>query len=202
MASQVKARKLQGDSSMRQAVAHLESISPYSQSKPFMSERGKREAHDEFEKRVWRERMHSDPNGMCYIPPTAPKIMIAEAAKFTPRTGPTGGKSTWTKNFEAGIMVVDPIPLNAVRDEVKGEWVHVPSNGQRGGGKRVWKCFPFFPSWSGDCIFQIFDDSITEDIFDLYLREAGAFIGLGRFRPRNLGHYGRFKVNGIDWIEG
>lgn len=184
---------------MRLAVAHVESLSPYSQSKPTVTPKGEREKHDEYEKRVWRERMHYGPDGMCFIPQTAPKIMIAEAAKFTPRIGPTGGKSTWTKNFEAGIMVVDPIPLNAHKDKVEGEWVFVPADGRRGGDKRIWKCFPVFPEWKGDFIFHVLDDSITEDIFALYLKEAGAFIGLGRFRPRKMGYYGRFKVNGIDW---
>lgn len=185
---------------MRQAIAHLESLSPYSQSRPVVSEKKEREKSDVYEERTWKERMHVDSNGMCFIPPTAPKLMIAEAAKFTPRIGPTGGKSTWTKNFEAGIMVIDPIPLGVHKDDVQGEWVFVPSNGQRGGGKRVWKCFPLFPNWKGDFIFQVFDDSIAEDIFSLYLKEAGAFIGLGRFRPRNMGFYGRFKINGIDWV--
>lgn len=184
---------------MRIATAHVTSLSPYSQSKALSTPRNDREKHDEYEKRIWRERIHSDANGMCFIPPTSPRIMIAESARFTPRTGPTGGKSTWTKNFEAGLMCIDPIPLGVHRDEVDGEWLFVPSNGKRGGGTRVWKCFPLFPQWHGDFIFQIFDDSITQEIFELYLKEAGAFIGIGRFRPRNLGYYGRFKIDGVTW---
>ena len=31
------------------------------------------------------------------------------------------------------------------------------------------------------------------------LREAGKFIGIGRFRPRNNGYYGRFDVESVDW---
>jgi hypothetical protein len=38
------------------------------------------------------------------------------------------------------------------------------------------------------------DDTITEEVFKLHIEQAGQFIGLGSFRPRNNGYYGRFKV--------
>ena len=186
---------------MRIARCHLTSISPYSQSKMIRAERGERETDKEHEKRVWRERSHYNAEGQCYIPPTAFKNMIAEAAKFTPRTGPTGGKSTWTKNFEAGILVVDPLMLGVHVDEMQSEMLNVPSRGRPGPGPRVDKIFPLFEKWSGWVEFLVYDDSITEEIFELYLREAGSFIGVGRFRPRNRGFYGRFKIDKIEWLE-
>jgi hypothetical protein len=36
-------------------------------------------------------------------------------------------------------------------------------------------------------------------VFAEHLREAGNFIGVGRFRPEKGGYYGRYKVNGIEW---
>ena len=39
------------------------------------------------------------------------------------------------------------------------------------------------------------------DVFEDHLKEAGNFIGVGRFRPRMNGFYGRFKVDKIDWSE-
>lgn len=40
---------------------------------------------------------------------------------------------------------------------------------------------------------------VTQQIFEQHLRDAGNFIGVGRFRPRNNGYYGRFKVVGLKW---
>lgn len=140
-----------------------------------------------------------DSGGICFIPPTAFKNMLAEAAKFTPRKGPSGGKSTWTKNFEAGIMVTDGLSLGVHIDDVVGEWLFVPSDGKRGGSKRVWKKFLLFSEWEGVVEWHVIDDLITEDVFATYLQEGGKFIGIGRFRPRNNGFYGRFRVVDIEW---
>jgi hypothetical protein len=82
---------------------------------------------------------------------------------------------------------------------VDGEWLFVPATGKRGDGKRVDKCFPVVPKWSGDVHFYILDETITERVFCQHLEEAGKFIGIGRFRPRNNGFYGRFSVEAIKW---
>ena len=82
---------------------------------------------------------------------------------------------------------------------VVAERVFVPADGRRGGTKRVYKMFPVFSSWAGNVEFLVLDELIDEDVFETHLRDAGAFIGIGRFRPRNNGFYGRFEVNGIKW---
>ncbi len=61
------------------------------------------------------------------------------------------------------------------------------------------KSFPYIPEWEGIATFYIADETITEDVFKYHLQQAGKFIGLGRFRVRNNGYYGRFKVESIDW---
>jgi hypothetical protein len=63
----------------------------------------------------------------------------------------------------------------------------------------VSKCFPVIPAWEGEATFYIFDETVTQDAFLEHLSEAGRFIGLGRFRPRNNGFYGRFEVVKVDW---
>jgi hypothetical protein len=45
----------------------------------------------------------------------------------------------------------------------------------------------------------VLDETVTEEVFRNVLEQAGAFIGIGRFRPRNNGFYGRFKVEAIAW---
>jgi len=61
------------------------------------------------------------------------------------------------------------------------------------------KCFPLIPSWSGTVEFHILDQTITKEPFEETLREAGNFIGIGRFRPKNNGFYGRFRLVTLQW---
>ena len=179
---------------MRQIVASLKSVSPYSQSRFHNEEKLEKEGHDDYEKRTWIKRLHINEDGKVLIPPMSFKNCLSECARYISMQIPGKGKATYTKHFEAGVMVTGPLVLDITEDQVKGEWLHVPSDGRRGGTKRVLKCFPYVPQWDGDVIFYIFDDTITEDVFKYHLEQAGKFIGIGRFRPRNNGFYGRFTV--------
>jgi len=98
-------------------------------------------------------------------------------------------------------LVVEPLYIGVNKENLEGEWLFVPSDGVRGGGKRVEKCFPVIKKWKGKVPFLILDEKITEEVFGRHLESAGNFIGIGRFRPRNNGYYGRFKVVNIEWKE-
>lgn len=184
---------------MRTAVCHLKSVSPYSQSKFIQDKKPRDITHEEFEERTWRKRLHVDENGNVFIPPMAFKNVMSEAAKFKPIQIPGKVKTTYTKHFEAGVMCVAPIPLGVKGDDVPGDWVHVPSDGKRGGSTRVLKCFPVLPKWEAKVELLVVDDIIPEDIFETVLEDAGKLIGIGRFRPRNNGYYGRFEVVKVEW---
>jgi len=179
---------------MRTIVATLKSVSPMAQSKYHRTEKLDKELYDAYEERTWREKLNVTPDGYAFIPPMAVKNCISEAAKFLSIQIPGKGKSTYTKHFEAGVMVIDGLKLPVKKENVKALWLHVPADGKRGGSKRVMKCFPEIPEWGGDVTFYILDDTITQDVFEQHLREAGKFIGVGSFRPRNNGFYGRFDV--------
>jgi hypothetical protein len=181
---------------MKTVVARIEGVSPYSQSKAIQSPRKTGETHDAYEQRTWRERMHVDENGIVFIPPMAIKNMLSDCARFLSESVPGKGKATYTKHFEAGIMVLSPASIGVKADEVKGETLHVPSKGVKGGGERVFKTFPFIPKWSAELEIIVIDPTLESklDKVEEYLRHAGKFIGLGRFRPRNGGFYGRFEV--------
>jgi hypothetical protein len=175
----------------------IEGVSPISFSAPIKSEKDTGEAHDDFEKRTWKERLHVDDKGIVFIPPNMVKNCMSEVAKYLSETVPGKRNATYTKHFEAGLLCVTPMTLGVKADDVEGEWLFVPSDGKRGGGKRVWKCFPFIPAgWkvSGELI--LLDPILVakpEKVRE-YLEHAGKFIGIGRFRPRNNGYYGRFEV--------
>lgn len=187
---------------MKIAIAKLKSTSPYSQSKHISDEKLEKESSLDHEKRCWRGRMHVDKIGNVFIPPMSLKICLSEAAKFLSMQIKGKGKATYTKHFEAGVMVTDGISLPIKRDEVPCEELYVPSDGVRGSGKRVTKFFPLISEWEGEAKFYVLDDTITRDVFEYHLSQAGLFIGIGRFRPRNNGYYGRFDVESLEWTDG
>lgn len=184
---------------MRKVTIELESNSFYSQSKYAEHDPMKGETKEDTDKRCYREHLHVNEKGNVVILGIAIKNALCEAAKFRPQKGPSGGKSTWTKNFEAGLLPLDDMDLGIPQDDVEVEKLFLPSDGKRGSGKRVPKYYPLIPKWKGVCTLYVLDDQITQEIFKTYLGEAGLFIGLGRNRPRNNGWYGRFKVKEILW---
>lgn len=184
---------------MHTATAHLRSISPYSQGKYHNLESLDKEAKDDYERRTWKGRLHVNEEGNVVIPPMAFKNMLSEAARYLGIQIPGKGKSTYTKHFEAGVMVVEPMVLPVNGEDVQGEWLYVPSDGKRGGSKRVMRCFPIIHSWSGTVAIHVLDDTITKDVLLDHLQQGGQFIGIGRFRPRNNGYYGRFEVSKLEW---
>lgn len=184
---------------MKTAIARLESITPYSQSKHYETPKLPRETSADYENRTWADRLHTDENDEVFIPPMAFKNCVSEVAKFLGKQIPGKGKSTYTKHFEAGVLVMDPLKLGVKKADVQRETYFVPADGRRGSGKRVTKHFPVIPHWTGDVTFYVLDDTITESVFREHLEEAGKFIGIGRFRPRNNGFYGRFTVKSIKW---
>jgi hypothetical protein len=190
------------------ATVRLKGVSDYGQSRNYAMEVAKtdKERADDYEKRTWRNRLHvikDGPNaGHVFIPPMAFKNCLAEAAKYLSIQVPGKGKNTFTKHFEAGVLVdPEPIVLPDMAETVDFIWLYVPSDGKRGGSKRVWKCFPIIHSWEVDVIFHVLDGTITEEVFRKHIEEAGRFIGIGFFRPRNSGYYGRFSVEKLTWTE-
>lgn len=189
----------------RIATVKIEGVSPYSQSRHHNTPAQEKEGKDAYARRTWREFCHYDRQGRVVIPPMAMKNALAESAKFLSVQIPGKGKSTYTKHFEAGVLVTDPAPIGITKDEITDrnmESLFLPADGKRGSGSRVMKYFPVFPEWSATVQFHVFDEVITEDVFRYVLEQAGQFIGLGRFRPRNNGYYGRFIVNSLEWSNG
>jgi len=180
---------------MKTYQATLRGTSPYSQSRHYTIEKLDKELHDAYDRRTWRNRMHIDDSGVVFIPPMAIKNCLSEAAKFLGIQIKGKAKATYTKHFEAGLMVIEPISLGIKAADVQSETLFVPASGKRGDGRRVDRVFPFIPSgWTGITTMHVIDETITEDVLREHLEEAGKLIGIGRFRPRNNGYYGRFQV--------
>src|SRR5215467_10450238 len=124
---------------MKRATATLEAVSHYSQSRHYSEDlvpRLKQELPKEYEKRTWRHRMHTNEEGYVYIPPMAFKNCLSEAAKYRSQKIPGKRNATYTKHFEAGVLVLDALTLPIKGADVPGEWLFVPSDGIRGSGRR------------------------------------------------------------------
>lgn len=184
----------------------LRSVSPYSQSRYYVRELEQGESADDNYRRTWRNHLHTDNKGNVVIPGNSLKNCLSEAAKFMSISIPGKGKATYTKNFEAGVMVAKSAELGIHRDAVQFEALFLPSDGRRGGPKRVMKYYPIIPEWEASAEFIVVDETILQSsikdksrtVFHDVLEGAGQFIGLGRFRPRNNGYYGRFEVLSIE----
>lgn len=186
---------------MKIAECELESLSAYSQSKHIETQKNDGELDRDHEARCWRERCNVDAEGMLFIPPMALAMNIKTAARYLDMKVPGKGSSKYTKHFEAGILVPEPVTLSVNQEEVEGEWLFVDSQGKKGGGRRVSKCFPYVPNWAGRVLYYILDDIIDEPTFRKALDYGGNVIGIGRFRPERGGFKGRFKVNSVVWVE-
>ena len=182
------------------ATARLSLLVPYCQSRSHEAPKLNKELSDAYEKRTWRERLHTDSSGQVLIPAMALQNCVKEAAKFLSISIPGKGKSTFTKHFESGLGVLDDIPTGVHKDDVAPNRVFVPSNGIRGAGTRVHKVYPMLlPPLEFDVEFLIMDDTITAEVFTEVLVQAGTLIGIGAFRVRNQGNCGRFEVKSVQW---
>ena len=186
---------------IRVATVDMSAISPYSPSKHYVVDKIGRETHADYETRTWRERMHYSPDGSVFIPAMAFKNTLQGAASFLGKKIPGRGQKTFAAFFKAAVLVQEGLDLRVQRDTVPGEQFFVPSDGKPGGGTRVMKTFARIDGWTGKVQYIVADETITKDVFDEHIKAAGAFVGLGRFRPERGGFYGRFKVNKIEWSD-
>lgn len=181
---------------MRTYECKLQSVTPVAFGRFYSEEvtKGPKESHEDYEKRTWKNRAHANNKGNVVIPPLAFKNALTAIAKYLGEKIPGQRNATYTKHFMSGVLVTDPLTLPIKRDDLKGQWIHVPADGVRGGSKRVLKCFPVVDEWEGSLKVTILDETITEEVLKRHLIEAGNFIGVGSLRVQNNGIYGRFKV--------
>lgn len=183
----------------RTCIATLSATAPYSASRAHEAPKLDRETADAYEDRTWKLKAHVH-EGHVFIPPMSFKMALDKAAKMLGLQIPGKGKSTYTKFFESGVLVTDPVFI-ASESEIRCDRIHANSDGVRGSGKRVWRQFPRIDQWTADVPFHVLANEITPDVFEQTLRQAGAFVGVGRFRPERGGFFGRFRVDGLRWQE-
>lgn len=186
---------------MHIATATLASTAPYSQSREYASEVPKldRETPDVYDKRTWRSHCHVGADGKLFIPPMAFKMALDTAAAMLGMKIPGRARATYTKFFLSGVLCMEPAVLPLTINDVACERIYANADGKRGSGKRVWRQFPRIDKWQVDVPFHVLADEITRDVFAEHLKQAGAFVGIGRFRPQSGGYYGRFEIKKVEW---
>lgn len=174
---------------------------PLSFSKAIAREKPDGMSHADFENEAWREKTHCEEgdfeNGRILIPAMAIKDMLWKTSKYLKEK--ESGNSTYSKYFERGILCVNQVETNKTAADLKMERLFVPSDGIKGSGKRVWKNFPYIIDWEATAVFYVIEPKLSEGKeaigrVERYLRHAGNFCGIGRFRPERGGFYGRFDV--------
>lgn len=193
---------------MKILTVKLRGVSPYSQSKHYVKDKLQGESDDDHYRRTWRKHLHVDKDGYVMIPANSLKNCLSEAAKFMSIPVPGKGKASYTKHVEAGVMVAKSPSLGIKAADVEHEPLFLPSDGRRGGPKRVMKYYPIIPEWEATAEFIIVDETVLQrsvnpssngrTVFEDILEGAGQYIGLGRFRPRNNGFYGRFEIVSVE----
>ncbi len=172
----------------------LRSITPMTFNKKLRSEKGPNETHDEFEKKIWRERCDCNKQGNLILRSDRFKKSIALGAKWLNMKIPGEGQATYTKHFKGGLIVMNHIDLKVTPEEVDHALIYTsprPKDGKR------WIHFPTIENWEGELDINILDEKITEEIFTKVINYAGMAIGVGSWRPENGGENGRYEVTDI-----
>lgn len=169
--------------------------------KPVLSKKRPEQTHDDFEDAVWPEKLHRNDDGQLYWPPFALKNALEEAGKFLSMKIPGEGKKTFTDRLRKGVLVVEPIMLcipdgtPATIDDILPRRLFVPSDGKRGGPKRVVRVFPSLPQWKGQAVVHVLDEKIGDEVLAKHLECVGNFVGFGSMRVGNGGVAGRFTID-------
>ncbi len=162
------------------------------------------ETHDQREERTWQQKVRVTKDGQCYVQPFALKNCLESAAKWLAMKIPGEGQKTYTKRFTSGILVTEKLLLTdgngkvlTIKD-VDPVRIFAPSDGKRGGPKRVFRIFPTVYSWATAVEIHVFDNKIIEGVMLRHLDAAGKFIGFGSMRVENGGINGRFRVEDFE----
>lgn len=188
---------------MHQYVIGLRSISPYGAGRNHNIKKLQRESYEDYESRTWRERLHTTPDKKhILLPAMGFKLALEDTVQYMGEKIPARGNERWYKNFLQGVNCVEHLVLDIGPDKAQEHKVFVPADGRKGGSKRVWKSYPRVDEWEGQLVFVVLDDLITPDVLDRYLRFTGLLTGIGVWRPRRGGMWGKFEpTGGLEEVE-
>lgn len=186
---------------MRDVLIQIEGLTAYSPSKHIEENLLKGESKDGHEKRRWREKAHVTEDGEVYIPGVSFKLALDETAQLLNEKIPGKGNQTYSLQFASGTVAMSDVSLGVNIADVKPVEIFAHANGKRGPGTRVPRFFPYIPKWRGELHMRIFNDSIPEEVFERFFKQAGLLAGIGRGRPitKSPSGNGRFRPLSFNW---
>jgi hypothetical protein len=184
---------------MHKATIELTSESAYSQTKYHGLPKEDNETDFDYEERTWKSKMSVGKGGTVIIQAAAFKRCLEDAGKYLGMKIKGQGKKTYTQKFKSGIGVLEDLDTGVPSDQIVKVPLFVPSDGKRGGSRRVVRNFPHIMEWSGTLEVYVFDNVITEDVLMHHIDAMGKFIGVGNYRPEVGGSNGRFSAKLIKW---
>lgn len=159
--------------------------------KKFTSKKGKTDDdHEQIALLEWEFLMYYDAKIGPYMPTSNIKSALMQGGaprKMGPKLALTVIEAP---NMKAPLMYEGPRDLNKLRANID-EWsLTVAVVVQRA---RVMKCRPMFRDWAIE-FDVIYDESqVQEDDIITASQTAGNIVGIGAWRPKCKGEYGRFK---------
>jgi len=177
----------------------IEGTGNYSPSRQHDTPKLPKESDAAYELRTWREKAYYNSDGQVIIPGMAFKFCLMAAASYLAEKVKGKGAKTWTGYFTSAVLIQEDLVLPYKRDDLKSVTINAHVNGKRNSASRVPRTFPLIPKWGGTLPVCVYDETITQEIFQRVWAHAGAFIGMGRFRPQVGGFNGAFVIKKITW---
>ncbi len=180
----------------------IRGIAPYSQSKMLDVPRGKNEGYPAFEDRTWKLKAHvaADGDSIVIAGHAVHQMMVLGAQKG--RLQPKAAKSAregLANRLVTGVMLMGDASTSMKLSKAICVPINAHANGKRGSGTRVIRKFPEWPAgWTAEFDVIVVDESLTLEDVRAAIESGGLVAGLGRFRPENMGHNGRFTVKACD----
>lgn len=134
-------------------------------------------------------------NGKCYIP--ADQIRGALIGAGTYMKAKVGGRSKSMKVIVAAAFEPTPDHIEMPDFDAIDKRSAVNKNVKA----RVMVIRPKWTTWSAEFVLNVHEDTITKETVQQLLTYAGAYVGIGSFRPTNNGMFGRFEVESISLVQ-
>ena len=187
------------------AEMEIQGIAPYAQSRR-LREKLSDETWDEYEEKLWRERVHANEDGHVYAPGAAFKKCLAAGASHRGEKIKGRGNLTYKKSFEGGVIVEGDVPLYddkgqpITKERMVARVIDADANPtSRGKGARVRRIIPHTPTaqWTGTVGMLVLDPQINEKVLRQHAETAGLVVGIGQWRGECNGSNGRFRVKRV-----
>ena len=179
------------------AIVTIEGLSPLSQSIYVPNEKKPKESQEEYDLRIWEKKAEFNKDGKLVLHQMAFRKSLETAGSRLGIKIKGKGSQTYTKCFRSGILILEKPICNVGREEMKMTSIYMPIDKK---GTRLMLNYPIWYKWECTIELTILDTSITKDVLIQHVEEAGAFTGLGRWRPERGGVNGRFRLKDLEWI--